>query len=111
VQVVSNEADVSRGQAAVALFLAHCECCLVESEMPPWLQSSSTHPIGLMSADGGQSWNHQKDIREYEREAKKKKDSTDDYANETLPRLRKQFDTAQSLMSPNPSLEPVQAMK
>jgi hypothetical protein len=39
VEIVANEADVSWGQAAVALFLSHCECCLVESEMPPWLQS------------------------------------------------------------------------
>jgi putative membrane protein len=41
---------------------------------------------------------HQKDIREYEKEAKRKNDPAGDYANETLPTLRKHLDTAQSLM-------------
>jgi putative membrane protein len=41
---------------------------------------------------------HKKDIREYERAAKKKNDPTGDYADETLPTLRKHLDTAQSLM-------------
>jgi putative membrane protein len=41
---------------------------------------------------------HKKDIREYERAAKKKNDPTGDYAGETLPTLRKHLDTAQSLM-------------
>jgi hypothetical protein len=39
-----------------------------------------------------------RDIREYERAAKKKNDPTGAYADETLPTLRKHLDTAQSLM-------------
>jgi putative membrane protein len=41
---------------------------------------------------------HKTDIREFEKEAKKKGDATGGYADETLPTLRKHLDTAQSLM-------------
>jgi putative membrane protein len=41
---------------------------------------------------------HKRDIREYERAAKKKNAPAGNYADETLPTLRKHLDTAQSLM-------------
>jgi putative membrane protein len=40
---------------------------------------------------------HKKDIREFEKEAKKPNDPAAGYANETLPALKKHLDTAQSL--------------
>ena len=40
---------------------------------------------------------HRKDVREYEKEARKKNDPAADYANQSLPVLRKHLQTAQSL--------------
>lgn len=52
---------------------------------------------------------HKKDIKEYEKAAKKK-DAAGSYATETLPTLRKHLDTAQSLTgagkTANPSANP-----
>jgi putative membrane protein len=42
---------------------------------------------------------HKKDVREYEKEAKKPNDPAAGYANETLPVLKKHLDAAQSLAS------------
>jgi putative membrane protein len=42
---------------------------------------------------------HKNDIREFEKEAKKKNDPAADFANETLPTLRKHLEMAQSLAS------------
>ena len=42
---------------------------------------------------------HKKDIREFETEAKKKTDPVAEFANETLPTLRKHLEMAQSLAS------------
>ena len=40
---------------------------------------------------------HKKDIREFEKEAKKKNDPAADFANETVPTLRKHLEMAESL--------------
>jgi putative membrane protein len=42
---------------------------------------------------------HKNDIREFEKEAKKKNDPAADFANETLPTLRKHLDMALALAS------------
>jgi putative membrane protein len=42
---------------------------------------------------------HKNDIREFEKEAKKKNDPAAEFANETLPTLRKHLEMAQSLAS------------
>ena len=42
---------------------------------------------------------HKKDIREFETETKKKNDPVAEFANETLPTLRKHPEMAQSLAS------------
>jgi putative membrane protein len=40
---------------------------------------------------------HKNDIREFEKEAKKKNDPAAEFANQTLPTLRKHLEMAQSL--------------
>jgi len=42
---------------------------------------------------------HKKDIRDFEKEAQKKNDPAAEFANETLPTLRKHLEMAQSLAS------------